>query len=57
MMCSSFGGAVNGVALMVPARLLEGLEEATDEQLQEVEFLGETGLRGEASTWISRLPA
>ena len=38
----------NGAAFMVPARSLEGLEEATDEQLAEVELLGETGLHWES---------
>ncbi|KRA55717.1 DUF2442 domain-containing protein [Devosia sp. Root635] len=39
----------NGAALMVPARSLQGLEEATDAQLAEVELAGETGLH-----WPSR---
>lgn len=34
----------NGAAFMFPARSLQGLEEATAEQLSEVELLGETGL-------------
>jgi hypothetical protein len=38
----------NGAAFMVPARSLEGLAEATDEQLAEVELLGETGLHWES---------
>lgn len=37
----------NGAAFMVPARALEGLEEASDAQLAEVELLGETGLHWE----------
>lgn len=37
----------NGAAFMVPVRSLEGLTEATDEQLTEVELLGETGLHWE----------
>ncbi|WP_105385888.1 DUF2442 domain-containing protein [Neorhizobium alkalisoli] len=37
----------NGAAFMVPARSLEGLTEATDEQLAEVVLLGETGLHWE----------
>lgn len=38
----------NGAAFMVPARSLEGLTEAADEQLAEVELLGETGLHWES---------
>ncbi len=38
----------NSAAFMVPARLLEGLSQATDEQLSEVELLGETGLHWES---------
>jgi hypothetical protein len=38
----------NGAAFMVPARLLEGLDEATDTELAEVELLGETGLHWES---------
>ncbi|NKN39796.1 DUF2442 domain-containing protein [Agrobacterium sp. a22-2] len=38
----------NGAAFMVPARALEGLEEASDAQLAEVELLGETGLHWES---------
>ncbi|WJR65489.1 DUF2442 domain-containing protein [Neorhizobium sp. CSC1952] len=38
----------NGAAFMVPARSLEGLTDATDEQLAEVELLGETGLHWES---------
>ncbi|CDZ70286.1 Hypothetical protein NGAL_HAMBI2610_18870 [Neorhizobium galegae bv. orientalis] len=38
----------NGAAFMVPARSLEGLTEAEDEQLAEVELLGETGLHWES---------
>lgn len=37
----------NGSAFMVPARNLQGLQEATDEELSEVELLGETGLHWE----------
>ena len=39
---------VNGAAFMVPARLLQGLEAATDAELAEVELLGETGLHWES---------
>jgi hypothetical protein len=39
---------INGAAFMVPARALQGLEEATDAQLAEVELLGETGLHWES---------
>ncbi|MCL6708576.1 DUF2442 domain-containing protein [Pseudomonas sp. R2.Fl] len=38
----------NDAAFLFPARSLEGLEEATDEQLAEVELLGETGLHWES---------
>ncbi|MGA1801556.1 DUF2442 domain-containing protein [Rhizobium sp. HT1-10] len=38
----------NDAAFMVPARALEGLEGATDEQLSDVELLGETGLHWES---------
>lgn len=38
----------NGAAFMLPARSLQGLEEATVEQLSEVELLGETGLHWES---------
>ncbi|SMF06875.1 Protein of unknown function [Xaviernesmea oryzae] len=38
----------NGAAFMVPARSLEGLTDAADEQLAEVELLGETGLHWES---------
>lgn len=38
----------NGAALMVPARALEGLEQASDEELAEVQLLGETGLHWES---------
>lgn len=38
----------NGACFMVPARRLEGLEEALPEQLAEVELLGETGLHWES---------
>jgi hypothetical protein len=39
---------VNGATFLVPARALEGLEQATAEELAEVELLGETGLHWEA---------
>lgn len=38
----------NGAAFMVPARALQGLEDANDAQLAEVELLGETGLHWES---------
>lgn len=38
----------NGAAFLFPARSLEGLEEATVQQLAEVELLGETGLHWES---------
>lgn len=37
----------NGASFMVPARALEGLQDATVEQLADVELLGETGLHWE----------
>jgi hypothetical protein len=37
----------NGAIFMVPARLLEGLEHASDADLAKVELLGETGLHWE----------
>ncbi|MCD2173281.1 DUF2442 domain-containing protein [Rhizobium sp. C4] len=37
----------NGAAFMVPARALEGLADATEGELAEVELLGETGLHWE----------
>ena len=39
----------NGAALLVPVRALQGLEDATDAELAEVELAGETGLH-----WPSR---
>ena len=38
----------NGAALLVPARSLQGLEEATDAELAEVRLAGETGLHWES---------
>jgi hypothetical protein len=38
----------NGATFLVPARALEGLEQATSDELAEVELLGETGLHWEA---------
>ncbi len=38
----------NGAAFMVPARAIQGLENATNAQLAEVELLGETGLHWES---------
>jgi Protein of unknown function (DUF2442) len=38
----------NGAIFMVPARLLEGLSQASDADLSEVELLGETGLHWES---------
>lgn len=38
----------NGASFMFPARSLEGLQEATSQQLAEVELLGETGLHWES---------
>jgi len=37
----------NGAAFMVPARALEGLQEASDADLAVVELLGQTGLHWE----------
>ncbi|MBB4400250.1 MULTISPECIES: DUF2442 domain-containing protein [Rhizobium/Agrobacterium group] len=37
----------NGACFMFPARALEGLQDATAEQLADVELLGETGLHWE----------
>ncbi|KQW31286.1 hypothetical protein ASE36_03200 [Rhizobium sp. Root274] len=37
----------NGAAFLVPARALEGLQQATSEEIAEVELLGETGLHWE----------
>ena len=37
----------NGAALLVPARALQGLEDATDAELAQVELAGETGLHWE----------
>lgn len=39
---------INGATFMVPARSLQGLENATAEQLAEVALLGETGLHWES---------
>lgn len=39
---------VNGATFLVPARALEGLENATIDELAEVELLGETGLHWES---------
>lgn len=39
---------VNGATFLVPARALEGLENATADELAEVELLGETGLHWES---------
>jgi hypothetical protein len=39
---------VNGATFLVPARALEGLEDATADELAEVELLGETGLHWES---------
>lgn len=39
---------VNGATFLVPARALEGLEDATIDELAEVELLGETGLHWES---------
>jgi len=39
----------NGAAFVFPARALQGLKDATPEELSEVELLGETGLH-----WDSR---
>ncbi|RWX77285.1 DUF2442 domain-containing protein [Neorhizobium lilium] len=38
----------NGASFIFPARSLEGMEEATTQQLGEVELLGETGLHWES---------
>ena len=38
----------NGATLLVPARSLQGLEDASDAELAEVELLGETGLHWES---------
>ncbi|MHA6692172.1 DUF2442 domain-containing protein [Devosia sp. A449] len=38
----------NGAALLVPARSLQGLEDASDAELAEVELAGETGLHWES---------
>ena len=38
----------NGAALLVPARALQGLEDASDEELEEVTLAGETGLHWES---------
>ncbi|WP_224001885.1 DUF2442 domain-containing protein [Aureimonas sp. SA4125] len=38
----------NGSGFMVPARSLQGLQDATDEELAEVELLGQTGLHWES---------
>lgn len=38
----------NAAVFTVPARALQGLKEATDEQLADVELLGETGLHWES---------
>jgi hypothetical protein len=38
----------NGACFMFPARALEGLQNATAEELAEVELLGETGLHWES---------
>lgn len=37
----------NGATFLVPARAFEGLEQATADELAEVELLGETGLHWE----------
>lgn len=37
----------NGAAFMVPARSLEGLADAMDDEIADVELLGETGLHWE----------
>lgn len=37
----------NGATFLVPAQALEGLEQATSDELAEVELLGETGLHWE----------
>lgn len=38
----------NGSAFMTPARALQGLENATDAELEDVHFLGQTGLHWES---------
>jgi hypothetical protein len=38
----------NGASFMFPARALEGLQDATVDQLADVELLGETGLHWES---------
>jgi len=38
----------NGATFLVPARALEGLGEATSDELADVELLGETGLHWES---------
>lgn len=38
----------NGAAFMVPARQLQGLEKASDAELEDVSLLGETGLHWDA---------
>ena len=38
----------NGAALLVPARSLQGLEDASDTELAAVELLGQTGLHWES---------
>lgn len=38
----------NGAAFMLPARSIQGLENASVQQLHEVELLGETGLHWES---------
>lgn len=38
----------NGAAFMVPSRAIQGLQNATADQLTEVELLGETGLHWES---------
>lgn len=38
----------NGASFMFPARALEGMQDATAQQMAEVELLGETGLHWES---------
>ncbi len=38
----------NGASFMFPARALEGLQDATAQQMADVELLGETGLHWES---------
>ncbi len=38
----------NGASFSFPARSLQGMDEATTEQLSEVELIGETGLHWES---------